>query len=178
MVGGPADAWPRERTRRHELALAYHRNVLELRGIEARKWLDQYQTALALNDLAAAFSLIHPEVAPLTDARWRHHRGPRSFPALRRPSGIKCESMLVWGYTCPVGASAAELELDHGWPFALGGRSEPSNGVWLCMLHNRAKSHDVHNYQWPDEWPSWLLQMLALIQRDCWNTLQAELLRF
>lgn len=153
--------------RRHELALDYHRNVLRNEGIDARSWLDQYETAAALNDVAAAFSLIHPHVSPISKQQWERHRGSRTFPTLRRPSGLKCESMLVWGYTCPMGTSAGDLELDHSWPFSLGGRSEASNGVWLCTLHNRAKSSDVHNYEWREDWPSWLMQFLTLIRRDC-----------
>src|SRR5690606_19983420 len=109
----------------------------------------------------------HPAVAPLASHRWERHRGSRNFAAARRPGGTKCQSYQVWGYTCPVHATAAELELDHGWPFALGGRSVPSNGVWLCTLHNRAKSHDVHNFEWPEILPSWLMMMLDAIKRDC-----------
>lgn len=172
MVGDFADPWPEERRRRHELALAYHKNAFDNEGINSRTWLERHQTAVALGDIAAAFSLIHRRVAPLSDERWRKHRGTRVFPAARRSSGLKCQSMLVWGYSCPFAATPSELELDHSWPYALGGRSEPSNGVWLCTLHNRAKSHDVHNYEWPENWPSWLLQMLALIRRDCEDQLR------
>jgi hypothetical protein len=174
LVGDFGDSWRSERRRRHELALAYHKNVFDNEGVDARTWIERYQTAVALGDLAAAFSLIHRNVAPLSDERWGKHRGPRVFPASRRPSGLKCQSILVWGYHCPLAVSGRELELDHSWPYSLGGRSEPSNGVWLCMLHNRAKSFDVHNFEWPDDWPSWLLQMLALVRRDCEDELRAS----
>lgn len=167
MVDDFGECWPAERMRRYGLALAYHDYVCRAEGMDARSWLEHYQTALAENDLAAAFGLIYHQVAPISRSRWESHRGVRFFPTARRPGGTRCQSFLVWGYNCPIHASAAELELDHSWPFALGGRSVPSNGIWLCKLHNRAKSHDVHNFEWPEVWPSWLMMMLAAIKFDC-----------
>lgn len=153
--------------RRYRLALAYHRYVCRTEGIDPRSWLEHHQTAIAENDVAGAFALIRQEVAPLPRDRWLRHLGSRNFATARRPGGTTCQSYQVWGYSCPVNATAAELELDHAWPYSLGGRSVSSNGVWLCMLHNRAKSHDVHNFDWPEMWPSWLIMMLNSIRLDC-----------
>ena len=162
-----ADAWQGERLRRYRLAIAYHLAVSTLEGLDERTWLERRAAAFVEADTATAYALIHQHVASVPKARWDQQRGPRQFAAARRPAGVGCQSVLVWGYECPIHASASDLELDHGWPFALGGQSAPSNGVWLCRLHNRAKSHDVHNYDWPMLWPSWLLVMLKLIGMDC-----------
>ncbi len=41
------------------------------------------------------------------------------------------------------------------------------NGIWLCSIHNRAKSDDVHLYRWDEnECPSWATIMLSNIEQD------------
>ncbi len=162
-----ADGWKAERLRRYGLTLSYHRAVSELEGLDERTWLERHVAATVGSDSATSYALIHPTVAPVPTMRWEEHRGRRAFASARRPAGGKCQSLLVWGYECPLRSPVAELEMDHAWPFSLGGQSVPSNGVLLCRLHNRAKSHDVHNYDWPEMWPSWLLLMLSAVRSDC-----------
>lgn len=164
---GDADAWKEERLRRFGLALDYHRVVDQLAGLDARTWLERSSAATAGHDTSTAYALIHRDVAPVTPERLRELQGQRAFASVRRLVGARCEANLVWGYDCPMHTPSHELELDHSWPFALGGQSVPSNGIWLCKLHNRAKSHDIHNYDWPELWPSWLLVMMSLIRADC-----------
>lgn len=164
MVVGPAlHLDSNEIARRFSLALEYHRLVEAHSGVDADGWAALLTTARVKQLPALRMCLIHPSVVPISETRWKQHRGPRIFPPLSR-SGQTCWANLVWGYRCPCAAN--KLELDHAWPFALGGRSDRENGVWLCSLHNRAKSCDVHCYHWSAECPSWLSSMLDAIQRD------------
>lgn len=157
---------PHEYARRIGYALEYHRVVQASLGIDPQTWLAHMETALARHSLPTALALIHRRVVPLTNEQWFNCVGPRSFPAIRRPNGLACDSLRVWGYGCPRHASSGELELDHAWPYSHGGKSAPENGVWLCKLHNRAKSDDVHFYEWPEgHWPSWLQIVLTQMKR-------------
>lgn len=134
--------------------MRYHQNVVHYEGIDGRSWIALADTAKANHDLPLALALVHRDVSPMDFERWSKIRGPRDFAYSVSGNGQDCWSRLVWGYDCPY---INDLHLDHAWPFALGGRSTPDNGVWLCEIHNRAKSDDVHAYRWQaDPWPSWL----------------------
>lgn len=134
--------------------MLYHRNVVRYQEIDAGGWLTLYNTAKSESDLPLALSLIHPLVVPIPPADWARIRGSRQFPYAPRRRSQQCWARLVWGYECPYQNA---INIDHAWPFALGGRSTADNGVFLCEIHNRAKSDDVHAYQWDsDLWPSWL----------------------
>lgn len=95
--------------------------------------------------LPAKLVLLHPlwlEFGGETTAR----RARRSF-GMRVPPSAHCESEQLWGYGCPFG-SRAEIEVDHLFPWALGGPTIAENALFLCRHHNRAKGHDVHLIPW------------------------------
>jgi len=143
-----------ELSRRFGLALEYHQHVENLKGAEPDAWLHRLDSVAARPSIALSMALIHGDVVPLNRSRWLEHRGDRIFKPRPR-NGRTCWSIQVWGYECP--CKSSELELDHAWPFALGGRSVPENAIWLCSIHNRAKSSDVHCYHWKDgAVPSWV----------------------
>lgn len=154
---------PSELERRFRCALAFHTNVVELAGVDPSSWTTYSTTAAAESDLTLALALLSPEVAPVEPSVWKSIRGSRAFPYAPYPVGDHCWSHLVWGYSCP---RKDGLQLDHQWPYSLGGPSSVENGIWLCRMHNRAKSDDVHLYVWPtDTWPSWVTRRIALIAR-------------
>ena len=73
----------------------------------------------------------------------------------------RCESRRIWGYDC---TSNDPLQIDHRFPFALGGPTVPENAIYLCRLHNQIKGHDVHLNRWePDEF-SWLPTEIAAVR--------------
>lgn len=63
------------------------------------------------------------------------------------PSYERCGSGLLWGYECPF---EQQLEVDHLFPWSLGGPTLPGNALYLCRNHNRAKAHDIHLIPWED----------------------------
>ena len=48
------------------------------------------------------------------------------------------------------------MHVDHRFPYALGGPSDPSNAIFLCREHNLLKGHDVHLNKWVPEEFLWL----------------------
>ena len=91
--------------------------------------------------------LLHPEWLPSVESQ-RRAQGPRGVPLL---PGLhsRCQSDLLWGYSCPFDDG---LELDHLFPYALGGPSSTDgNAIVLCCQHNRMKAHDIHLLPWEDE---------------------------
>ena len=155
---------PEEISRRYRAALTYARNVVRCEDIMPMVWLARCEKARGEGDLPLALALIHPRSAPLTEQRWKGLRGAR-FGFLYRSPYEHCMATQVWGYSCPLTEEA--LELDHAWPYALGGRSTSDNAVWLCKCHNRAKSSDVHCYHWSaGALPEWLGDLLRRMERD------------
>jgi hypothetical protein len=115
-----------------------------LREATSRDWSalwDRYQAG-SLSD-AEALALIHPVwlegVSGSTPSRRR-----RTF-GLVIPNYESCASSQIWGYACPF---ERRLEVDHLFPWGLGGPTRPENAVYLCQNHNRAKGHDVHLIPW------------------------------
>lgn len=153
-----------EINRRFSLALEYHRQVEKLTGVHSDVWLDLVNSAAARPAIALTMSLIHPHVVPLRRQRWLERRGGREF-RLRPRMGRNCWAFQVWGYECPY--NRGPLELDHAWPYALGGQSVPENALWLCKIHNAAKSSDVHCYHWKeDSVPSWVEMLIDRFRQD------------
>jgi hypothetical protein len=150
---------------RPETRISLARDYLEaLARTFQSDWLDLYQQykegQLPLTD---AMALAHPENYPeLHDGI--DIRGERAFPPLRHPHGLRCESALIWGYTCgldPAGALAA----DHLFPWAMGGPTVATNQVMLCRYHNLVKTSDVHVYPWERGEPQWLREVVDTLAR-------------
>lgn len=153
-----------ELRRRFRAAFAYASEVVSSEDISPDAWRARLDRARTEADLPLALSLIHPNVAPIAATRWQDLRGPRDI-ARYRSSLDTCQSERVWGYACP--RPDSPLQLDHAWPWSLGGRSTPDNSVWLCREHNSAKSWDVHCYDWAAaSFPEWLTDFLSNIERD------------
>ena len=101
-------------------------------------------------------ALVHPEwfedqaVRPGGDIR-----GPRGFPLRAQKSG-SCQAEVLWGYQC----ARVPLEVDHLFPYSLGGPTRPENGVLLCVSHNRLKGHDVHLLPWETYRFPWLAEQV------------------
>lgn len=144
--------------RRFRCARRYHEYTSELEGVDVGTWLTYHDTATSQADLPLALSLIAKDVVPLAARDWQRVLGSRDFPYSPSPINDRCWSRLVWGYECP---RSGNLHLDHHWPYSKGGPSLAENGIWLCAMHNRAKSDDIHLYGWTeDRWPSWVTMRL------------------
>lgn len=148
---------------------------LDLRAQFGRKYLDfltrsRRHTWFELRrkwqelDLWEQIVLIHPDWlrdAGVEQSRIEELQGPRAFS--RRHSSARCASSRIWGYQCD---SDSRLEVDHLWPYALGGPTLPGNAVPLCRDHNALKGVDIHAYPW-EETPAasslWLAPQIAKI---------------
>lgn len=104
---------------------------------------------------ASALALIHP--AWLETEDFSEIRGSRSFGF--EAMGESCQAPLIWGYSCPNSA----IEVDHMFPYSLGGPTRADNGLLLCRDHNRLKGHDVHLIPWERYSFPWLADQLAAI---------------
>lgn len=82
-------------------------------------------------------------------------RGPRAFA--HKAHGEICRAPLVWGYSCP----GTAMEIDHMFPYGLGGPTRADNGLVLCREHNRLKGHDVHLLPWQSYDFPWLDEQIA-----------------
>ena len=81
-------------------------------------------------------------------------RAHRSFAY--RPDGFSvCESLRLWNYECPL---SGPLQIDHVFPWALGGPTKVNNAMYLCREHNLAKGHDIHLISWASSNFEWLEQ--------------------
>ena len=91
-------------------------------------------------------------------------RGDARFQERQRPMQKRCECRAFWGYDCDGkwihagdivdgvdDVSSNKIEMDHSFPYALGGVTELENLRQLCGLHNRLKASDIHIWPW-DEW--------------------------
>lgn len=157
---------PEQIAYRFDQAYRFKRLVTDMPSLLSADWRRLYGELRSREDvdLPMSLALIAPSVAPLTERRWQERRGGR-FGNVARGAADRCGAQRVWGYECP--GSEDRLQLDHAWPYALGGRSVSENGVWLCAPHNHAKSWDVHCYNWEQRTrPKWLDGMLEHIDAD------------
>lgn len=151
---------------RFDQAYRFKRLVTDMTSLLPSDWRRLYGRLISGRDvdLPMSLALIAPSVVPLAQRRWLELRGGR-FGNVARGALDRCGSQRVWGYECL--GSEDRLQLDHAWPYALGGRSVSENGVWLCAPHNHAKSWDVHCYSWEQTArPRWLDAMLQRIDAD------------
>ncbi len=107
------------------------------------------------NDLYKRLALLHPEhleelALPIGISRNKLQeaiQGPRAFSS---SSGLQtyCECEELWGYKCHLDE---EIQQDHLFPYSMGGPTLQLNRVFLCKLHNLAKSNDIHILPWKNE---------------------------
>ena len=102
--------------------------------------------------------LIHPSWLDGMGDGLPDTRGVRAF-GYQAEAGA-CRAMLVWGYPC----DGTALEIDHMFPYGLGGPTRPDNGLVLCREHNRLKGHDVHLLPWESYQFPWLQEQVAKTQ--------------
>ncbi|WP_084125166.1 HNH endonuclease [Demequina sp. NBRC 110054] len=122
-------------------------------------WIDAYERYQTSTDrIVSGLVLVHPGWLEDASDGLPDLRGPRLF---RSGPGHACQSQLVWGYSC----SGSPLEVDHMFPFALGGPTRPDNGLTLCREHNRAKGHDVHLIPWETYDFPWLADQVEQVRR-------------
>lgn len=72
-------------------------------------------------------------------------QGNRRFAS--QQSNVLCQSMLIWGYECPI---ETDLQQDHLFPYSLGGPTVGTNRIWLCRYHNMVKTSDIHCFPWEE----------------------------
>lgn len=108
-----------------------------------------------------ALVLINPVWNDLGPGQAGRQRSFRNSP----PPYERCASSVIWGYECPF---EQILEVDHLFPFALGGPSRPENSIYLCREHNRAKGHDVHLIPWEAHGAfAWLPEEISTARLRC-----------
>lgn len=111
----------------------YLDSVVEFRSLDVQALqhrLSQAEAAPRVEQLG----LIHPSV-------WRDSiRGPdpRGSRRFRFPASEDCEWELLTQRRCETGELS--MQIDHVWPYSLGGPTEPSNARTLCTTHNELKA--------------------------------------
>ena len=152
---------------------------LEMRAQEARRYIstlresrgqDWRQLHLTLVDscLADRLVLLHPEW--LRDIGVSRHRlkqilgERRNFDRMHMSQG--CQAQLLWGYNCN---ERNYLQVDHLWPYSLGGPTRAGNAIMLCRDHNALKGVDIHVFPWHVQESTvtlWLETQLSLYREE------------
>jgi hypothetical protein len=139
------------------------RYVQALARMASSAWKDlhgEYRDGLL--DEAERLVLIHPSWyhGLETEGRASSIRGPRAFTRGRTTG--KCQSEGTFGYSCPFGLVA--VQLDHVFPYALGGPTSSDNGAWLCDFHNQCKGHDFHSLDLYSVGSNWFDHVLMRVE--------------
>jgi hypothetical protein len=132
-------------------------------------WLEQVDKPLSIFQKLA---LLHPDHYGALDLPCNKSvevikqqiQGKRKFE--RTIITAKCECHIVWGYDCRLDTI---LELDHLFPYALGGPTIGTNRITLCKYHNMVKSSDVHCFPWEfyEKWcVPWVDMQLKKLRTD------------
>ena len=129
-----------------------HKLEGECTNAESRRdfWLDLYNKIHPPNidsNIAIAMVLIHPS---FEDVREKSRSGFKAHL-----SGL-CElGRLIHGADCPNIA----VEMDHIFPYSLGGVTRDVNRADLCKSCNRGKSNTVVGYfPWDGKVPDWVIE--------------------
>lgn len=141
--------------RRLQTSREYFAAVREAMHGSWHDWQSRYEQSASLPHRVV---LVHP--AWLSPNAMTPRRQSRTF-ALPAATYESCASQLLWGYDCPF---EPVLHVDHLFPFAFGGPTTTSNGIYLCRDHNLAKGHDVHLHPWTPEYFAWLPGEIAAVQ--------------
>ncbi len=89
--------------------------------------------------------------------------GKRTFAMSMSSIKPACQSKLIWGYSCPFYGQDS-IQIDHLFPYSLGGPTIPTNALYLCRRHNLGKSADVHLIPWEMgfSWADGIIRNLAM----------------
>ena len=109
-----------------------------------------------------AMALIHPAMWDVVGQR-QFVQGDRRFKMGPHQRQGACQAIRVWGYACDLPRDE-NLQLDHGFPYSLGGPTDPANCLILCALHNAMKGSDVHQFPWELGAPAWLNAVVTRIE--------------
>ncbi|MDH5401957.1 MAG: HNH endonuclease [Candidatus Heimdallarchaeota archaeon] len=126
--------------------------IKQLNNLPVENWENLYNKFNKnKNDLVSLMILIHPEnynhlikIPGISDPRGNRYFDNTVFSIDRNQN--KCDSIKIFGYICPLkNSDENKINIDHLWPFSLGGPTEVSNGIFLCKIHNNFKHNDIHN---------------------------------
>lgn len=133
-----------------------------------RAWFQHYERfQKAMLSVGEAFALIHPRHFEDAEHSQKELQGPRAFSRPVSTCAHTCSSKLLWGYLCPISSEASDV--DHLWPYSLGGPTQPGNAVYLCKHHNQLKGADIHFYPFEEGLPNWFkkhVNRIAVIMRS------------
>jgi hypothetical protein len=147
-----------ELSRRIEQARIY---VQQLALMASTSWRHLYADYLDRTlTFPRSLVLIHPAWYQHIDAT-DSVRGNRTFAL--SSAGRTCQSEEVWGYRCPFSNPA--IHVDHMFPYAFGGPTEPDNAAWLCRYHNLAKGSDFHLLPLERVTTPWFDRVLTRVKR-------------
>lgn len=108
----------------------------------AGSWGEAFEEYLgSQRNVIRGLILIHPSWLEDRQEGLPDVRGPRRFSS---GPGPQCQSLVLWGYPC----TGSPMEIDHMFPYGLGGPTRADNGLTLCREHNRLKGHDIHLLPW------------------------------
>lgn len=129
-----------------------------LRSAMSGTWHEAFARYSNSDDVLDALVLVHPTWLDGTDEGLLDVRGPRTFGY--KADGEACRAIIIWGYGC----LGTGIEIDHMFPYGLGGPTKPENGLVLCREHNRLKGHDVHLLPWESYTFPWLDEQIAIVR--------------
>lgn len=123
-------------------------------------WDEAHARALDSDDpVLDSLVLIHPAWLDGLHQGLPDVRGRRDFTF--SAEGEVCQAPLIWGYSC----DGTVMEIDHMFPYGLGGPNRPDNGLILCREHNRVKGHDVHLLPWDSYGFLWLEEQVTKVRQ-------------
>jgi len=88
-------------------------------------------------------------------------RGKRTFQHIEATC---CEAERFFGVKCNLDLDNWRLELDHYFPWSLGGVTSPDNLIKLCNFHHKLKGISIMLYCW--EYKDWIRRALETINRN------------
>ena len=134
-------------------------------ALHMTEWVFTYEEATAAQDVPTLIALLHPmhyvkgDGSNIASALTPPHI--RAEPKIRIPHARGCQiSDLVSGIHC----GRLATQVDHKFPFALGGANLAENYVFLCAICNQMKSTSVLHFDWQSlpEWAELRLNQLHL----------------
>lgn len=130
------------------------------------KRVDAAQYSQSLTPLMLA--LCHPDFRVVGGSSFDqeiHGRASRSF-SNRVGRHERCQMEALSKVRCKFNEFPdirGRCEIDHMWPWALGGPTVLSNSIRLCRFHNATKSSGIEHFPWNGslEWIPLTLQQVA-----------------
>ena len=143
-------------------------------------WLTKYDWAFSVDEeekIAIFLALVHPDFYKNQQGNnISNYLHPPHPPAEKKPSlpednrNFICQlNVLLPNAVCPWRDVGVTIDLDHKWPYSLGGTSTLDNRLELCSNCNINKSSSFHLYPTNRGIPTWLsdrVQELNTIKRN------------